>query len=100
MARPTWLIIVRNPEMFAVVQNSADRWPPGTGLLLDRRASERRVRRLSVASDRRRRERRAKPDAAWEARGFLVVAITELPPQALPLGPLAGSPDHRDDTGR
>jgi hypothetical protein len=87
MRRPCRLIVVRRDriETLKVILGSADRWPAGTSLMLDRRERERRMLRQRVTIERRQHQRRAEPDAMWYLRGFVVVETSRLPMEGIHL---------------
>lgn len=85
MDLPHRLIIVRREHaaILSAILHYPDRWPPGTAVMLDRRAPERRS-----SIDRRDDERRRPPDAMWLTQGFTVVHVDELPGEAVLLDDL------------
>jgi hypothetical protein len=99
MHRPPRLIVVRRDqiETFKVILDSADRWPAGTALMLDRRERERRVLRQRATIERRQRQRRAEPNAMWHLRGFVVVEAAQLPIQAIHLNATTSWNSNRDE---
>jgi len=67
MGLPHRLIIVRRDHaaILAAILHNPDRWPPGSAVMLDRRAPERRGPLPPGSTDQRPRERRAAPDTIW-----------------------------------
>jgi hypothetical protein len=95
MEPPYRLIIVRRdrPDVLRRILESRQGWPAGTGIMLDRRRTERRVRALQVRIDRRARQRRAELDPAWYIHGFVVKDVARLPAESAVLQPRGSSPD-------
>jgi hypothetical protein len=79
------LIVVRHdrPDTLRNILDAADRWPPGTAVMLDRRHHERRKQSRQTTLERRRWPRRAQPDAMWYTHGFIVVETPRIPRQAV-----------------
>jgi hypothetical protein len=74
------------------LRQSADRWPAGTMIMVDRRAGDRRVRMQRTVLERRRRQRRVEPDSTWYTQGFIVVETPRAPADAVLLERLARYP--------
>jgi hypothetical protein len=93
--RPYRLVIVRRDRLDVLRRTLESRqgWPAGTGIMLDRRRTERRVRALQVRTDRRASQRRAELDAAWFIYGFVVKEVSRLPAESAVLQPRGSSPD-------
>jgi hypothetical protein len=83
-----WRLIVVQRSHRAVLQGilqNPDRWPARSGVMVDRRQRERRVRMQHMTIERRRGQRRAEPHAMWYTHGFIVIESAGLPAEAIPL---------------
>jgi len=95
MGLPHRLIIVRRDHaaILSAILHNPDRWPPGSAVMLDRRAPERHGPLPPGSTDQRPRERRAAPDTIWLTQGFTVVHVEHLPAEAIRLDDLAATAD-------
>lgn len=95
MESPYRLIVVRRdrPDVLRRILESRQAWPAGTGIMFDRRRTERRVRAQRVLTDRRAGQRRAEPDPAWYVYGFVVKEVARLPVESAVLQPRGSGPD-------
>jgi hypothetical protein len=89
------LVIVRRdrPDVLRAIIQSRQGWPSGTGIMFDRRRTERRARTLQIGAERRVRQRRAALDPAWLTYGFMVREVERLPAESAVLQPRGTGPE-------
>jgi hypothetical protein len=87
MALSPRLVIVRRDHaaILAAILHNPHRWPPGSAVMLDRRAREWPGPLSPGWPDRPCRERRMPPDTIWVTHGFTVVHVAHLPAEAIRL---------------
>ena len=89
------LVIVRRdrPDVLRAIIQSRQGWPSGTGIMFDRRRTERRAAPLRIGTERRVRQRRATLDPAWHTYGFIVREVERLPVESAVLQPRGTGPE-------
>jgi hypothetical protein len=89
------LVIVRRDrrDVLRAILQSRQGWPAGTGIMFDRRRTERRARTLQIGTERRVLQRRAALDPACHTYGFIVREVARLPFESAVLQPRGAGPE-------